>query len=128
MEWVMLLLYCWKLYYCCRNILISSKITFQKCLAINICILSASCYLNKTSWTNSKNIYQTIDLIGLIKVIIYNLPEYFTAYHSIRILRIRILLRIFSIVFDKFFEYVILLFCLLNVQRGLIILFIFDSG
>ena len=121
MECVMLLLYCWKSYYCCRNILISSKITFQKCLAINICILSANCYLNKTSWTSSKNIYQTIDWIELIKVIIYNLPEYFTAYHSI-------LLRTFNIVFDKFFEYAILLFCLLNVQRGLIMLFIFDSG
>ena len=53
------------------------------------------------------------------KGIIYNLPEYFTVFHSI-------LLRIVYCVFDKFVEYVTLLFCLLIVQRGLAILFILD--
>ena len=77
--------------------------------------------MNKASLTNSKNIYHIKTYAGLIefinanleKVIIYNLPEYFTVFHSI-------LLRI---VFDKIFEYVILLFYLLIV----IILLIFDA-
>ena len=76
--------------------------------------------------TSSKNIYQTIDLTDLInanveKVIINNLPEYFIVFNSI-------LLKIVLCVFDKFSEYVMFLFCLLIVQRGLIILFIFDAG
>ena len=54
------------------------------------------------------------------KVIIYHLPEYFTVFCSI-------LLRIVYCVFDKFLEYFTLLFCLLIVQRSLIILFIFDA-
>ena len=76
--------------------------------------------------TSSKNIYQTIDLTDLInanveKVIINNLPEYFIVFNSI-------LLKIVLCVLDKFSEYVMFLFCLLIVQRGLIILFIFDAG
>ena len=74
--------------------------TFSKRLAITILILSANCYLNKTRLTSSKNIYQIIDLIEFInanleKVIIYNLPEYFTVFRSI-------LLKIVYCVFDKF--------------------------
>ena len=98
---------------------------FSKRLIITILILSANCYLNKTRLTSSKNIYQIIDLIEFInanleKIIIYNLPEYFTVFRSI-------LLKIVYCVFDKFFEYVTLLFCLLIVQRSLIISFIFDA-
>ena len=56
-----------------------------------------------------------------VAVIIYNLTECFTVFHLI-------LLRIVLCVFDKFFEYVTLLLCLLIVQRGFIILFMFDAG
>ena len=103
-----------------------AKKNFSKRLTITIFILSANCYLNKTRLTSIKNIYQIIDLIDFInadleKVIIYNLPEYFTVFRSI-------LLKIVYCVFDKFFEYVTLLFCLPIVQRCLIILFIFDAG
>ena len=82
--------------------------------------------MNKTRLGSSKNIYQISDLTEFInanmeKVIIFDLPEYFTAFHSI-------LLRIVLCGFDTFFEYVTLLFCLLIVQRGLIILFIFVVG
>ena len=53
---------------------------FSNRLAITIFIFLANCYLNKTRLTSSKNIYQIIDLIEFI--IIYNLPEYFTVFHS----------------------------------------------
>ena len=70
--------------------------------------------------------YQIIVLTEFInanleEVIIHNLLEYFTIFRSI-------LIKIVYCVFDKFFEYVTLLFCLLIVQRDLIILFIFDAG
>ena len=69
--------------------------------------------------TSSKNIYQVTDLIEFVnfnlqKVTIYNLTEYFTVFHLI-------------CVFDNFFEYATLLFCLLIVPRGIIVLLIFDA-
>ena len=115
-----------KIIYCCWNIFISSKKNFSKRLTINIFVLSTNFYLNKTRLTSSKNMYQIIHLINFInanleKVTIYNLPRYFTVFRSI-------LLKIVSCAFNKFFKYVTLLFCLLIVQRALIILFIFDAG
>ena len=115
-----------KIVYCCWNIFISSKKNFSKRLTINIFVLSTNFYLDKTRLTSSKNMYQIIHLINFInanleKVTIYNLPRYFTVFCSI-------LLKIVSCAFNKFFKYVTLLFCLLIVQRGLIILFIFDIG
>ena len=117
-----------KIVYCCWNIFISSKRTFQSAWKIIIFILSANCYLNKTRQSR-KNIYQITDLIEFInasllffcKFFIYNRPEYFTVFRSI-------LLRIVYCVFDKFLESVTLLFCLLIVHGGLIILFISDAG
>ena len=103
-----------------------AKKNFSKRLTINIFVLSTNFYLNKTRLTSSKNMYQIIHLINFInanleKVTIYNLPRYFTVFRSI-------LLKIVSCAFNKFFKYVTLLFCLLIVQRGLIVLFIFDAG
>ena len=82
--------------------------------------------MNKTRLASSKSIYQIIHLTEFInanmeKVIIFNLAEYFTVFHSI-------LLNIVLCGFDKFFKYVTLLFCLLIVQRDLVILFIFVVG
>ena len=96
-----------------------------KRLTITIFILSAKSYLNKTRLTSSKNIDQITNLIepnnaSLDKVIIYNLREYFTVFRSI-------LLRFALCVFDQFFEHITLHFCLLIVQRDLVILFIFDA-
>ena len=64
-----------------------------------------------------------IDLIDtrLVKVIGFKLPEDFTLFYLI-------ILRIIMYIIIKFFEYVILLFSLLIVQKGLTILFIFDVG
>ena len=96
-----------------------------KRLTITIFILSAKSYLNKTRLTSSKNIDQVTNLIepnnaSLDKVIIYNLREYFTVFRSI-------LLRFALCAFDQFFEHITLHFCLLIVQRDLVILFIFDA-
>lgn len=82
--------------------------------------------MNKTRLASSKSIYQIIHLIEFInanmeKVIIFNLAEYFAVFHAI-------LLKIVLCCFDKFFKYVTLLFCLLIVQRDLVILFIFVVG
>ena len=112
-----------KIVYCRWNIFISSKKNFSKRLTINIFALSANCCLNKIRLTSSKNIYQIIDLIDFIntnleKVIIYNLPEYFTAFFSV-------LLKIVYCVFHNFLN---MSHCLLIVQRGLIIFFIIDDG
>ena len=72
-----------------------------------------------------KTIHQTIDLTDMtdtrpVKVIGFKLPG-FTVFYLI-------FLRITMYIITKFFEYTILLICLLIVQKGLIILLIFDAG
>ena len=54
---------------------------FSNRLTITIFIFLANCYLNKTRLTSTKNMHQIIDLIEFI--IIYNLPQYFSVFHSI---------------------------------------------
>ena len=105
---------------------ISSEITFQSNWQIITLYFQRTVTWINQGWQSSKNIYQVIDLVQFInayleKVIIYNLPECFTVFCSI-------FLGIVYCVFDKFLEYVTLLFCSLIVQRDLIILFIFGAG
>ena len=66
-----------------------------------------------------------IDLIDakLVKVIGLKLPEIFIMFYFLNLL-----LSIIVISIIKSFEYAILLFCLIIVQKVLIILFIFDHG
>ena len=61
----------------------------------------------------------------LVKVISFNLPEVFIMFYLIFI---SLLLSIIISIVTKPFEYAILLFCLLIVQKGLTILFVFDDG
>ena len=68
-----------------------------------------------------------IDLIDgrLVKVIGFKLPEVFIMFYLIFL---SLLLSIITSIITKFFEYAILLFNLLIVQKGLTILLIFDDG
>ena len=74
--------------------------------------------------------HQTIELIDLldtrlVKVIGFKLPEVFIMFYLIFL---SLLLSIIISIITKSFEYAILLFCLLIVQKGLTILFVFDDG
>ena len=68
-----------------------------------------------------------IDLIDtrLVKVIGFKLPEVFIMFY---LMFLSLLLSIITSIITKFFEYAILLFNLLIVQKGLTILLIFDDG
>ena len=79
---------------------------------------------------SSKNIHQTIDLIDLtdfrlLKVNGFKIPEVFIMFCLIFL---SLLLSIITSIITESFEYTILLFCLLIVQKGLTILLIFDDG
>ena len=79
---------------------------------------------------SSKNIHQTIDLIDLtdfrlVKVNGFEIPEVFIMFCLIFL---SLLLSIIISIITKSLEYAILFFCLLIVQKGLTILFIFDEG
>ena len=78
---------------------------------------------------SSKGIHSTVDLTdlidtGLVKVIGFKLPEVFIMFYLIFL---SLLLRIITCISTKSFEWAILLFCLLIVQKDLTILFIFDD-
>ena len=79
---------------------------------------------------SSKNIHQTIDLIDLtdfrlVKVNGFKIPEVFIMFCLIFL---SLLLSIITSIITESFEYTILLFCLLIVQKGLTVLLIFDDG
>ena len=61
----------------------------------------------------------------LVKVIGFKLPEIFIMFYLVFS---SLLLSIITSIITKSFEYVILFFNLLIVQKGLTILFIFDDG
>ena len=61
----------------------------------------------------------------LVKVTGFKSPEVFIMFYLIFL---SLLLSIITSIITKSFEYAILLFCLLIVQKGLTILFIFDDG
>ena len=76
--------------------------------------------------TNRKT-WEDLELIDtmLVKVIGSKLPEVFIMFYLIFL---SLLLSIITSIITKSFEYAILLFCLLIVQKGLTVLLIFDDG